>query len=493
MSKSKSREIPSKETSLRMLVDLLQPLQVLNFQEKMVSNIVFRPEESSAGAAYGVFDEYLRYGVWTKGASLLSQLAAPPAAFITQCPISDVNTPQLLVADALKATAIAARFLHDEPDAQMNMIGITGSKGKTTTAHLVAQWLCLLGEPSASMGTLGLKLSDGTIIDVGYTTPLAPDLYRALALAHQSGTRAVAMELSSHAIALNRHYGLSLDVRIFTNLGRDHLDFHGTLDEYRKVKERLFLEGDGMSVLNADDPVGQALASQLKNSITYGFSETAEVHAKLISTDAAGSDLMVSWRGNSVASRCPLVGQFNVSNYLAAAACCLALGFEFDQIMALGGGLSSVPGRLESVTLPEGRIGIVDFAHTAESLEQVLMAVKASAPKRVILVFGCGGDRDKGKRPLMGAVAARLADMSFVTSDNPRSEDPASIVASIAEGMGSAPYQIEVDRRKAIQCAVAWSAPGDVILVAGKGHETEQIFADRTEHFSDKEVLLCLS
>jgi UDP-N-acetylmuramoyl-L-alanyl-D-glutamate--2,6-diaminopimelate ligase len=477
-------------TSLSTLIDFIEPLQVVHFNDSVIRDVVCRPEESSSAALYGVCDEYLRYGVWTEGASLLAQIEEQPAAFITQRPIAETKATQIIVSDPLRATALVARHFYGNPDEHLSTIGITGTKGKTTTAHLVAQWLALLGKRCASMGTLGLKLSDGKLIDIGYTTPIATDLYRALGLVRHSNDQAVAMELSSHGIALNRHHGLSIDARIFTNLGRDHLDFHGTLEEYRRVKERLFFEGSGVSVLNVDDPVGQALSTKLKESITYGLSKEAQLRADLVSLDSSGTELKITWRGRSARCRCPLIGTFNVSNYLAAAGACLALGFDFQATVELGHKLHGVSGRLESIALHGGRVGVVDFAHTSDSLEQALQTVRTLTRGRVILVFGCGGDRDKGKRATMGAVAARLADMIFVTSDNPRTEDPHVIAQAISSGVGSKAHVVELDRRKAIRLAVNYSSPGDVILIAGKGHETKQIFATKVEHFSDKEELL---
>lgn len=480
-------------TSLSEFIPILMPSEVIGFRDISVLDVVCRPEESHEQSLYGVINEYLRYSCWIEGLDFLPSVSTMPAAIITEAVVPELALPQIIVPDARRAVALAARHLHGYPEKRLKTIGVTGTKGKTTTVNLVSQWLSFLGCPCASLGTLGLRRPGLETVEVGYTTPLATDLYRILRHTGDAGVAAIAMEISSHAIALDRTYGLEPDVVVLTNVGRDHLDFHGDEFTYRETKKRLFQETNSWAVINRDDKLGAEIAASLRpKTLSYGFSDKADIVIVQISPAARGSELILRYSGVTVTIFCPLLGRFNAENFLAALGTCLVLGFSMKDLVDHAPGLSAVPGRLEFVQLSKNRLGVVDFAHTAESLEQVLITLRALTAGRIITVFGCGGDRDRGKRPLMGAVVSRLSDLSVVTSDNPRSENPLSIIDDILVGMPTTDVHVEVDRHKAIALADSLAQPGDMILLAGKGHERTQIFADHIEIFSDREELECL-
>lgn len=471
-------------------IPILSPSEVIGFRDVPVIDVNCRPKESNNLTLYGVIDEYLTSSQWTKGRTLLAKIVNQPAAIISETAETGFTLPQLIVPDARRAVALAASHLHGHPEKLLTTIGITGTKGKTTTVNLVAQLLTFMGYSCASLGTLGLRLPKQEPIEVGYTTPLATDLYRLLRQTAESVVRAIAMEISSHAIALDRTYGLEPNVVVLTNVGRDHLDFHGTVAAYRAVKKRLFQENSGWAVVNCDDELGaEIVASGRPKTMSYGFSPHADLAIENITLGFNGAVLTLRYLGETTTVSCPLIGQFNSENFLAALGTCLVLGFPLADLVKHVSMLQAVPGRLEFVPISNNRLGVVDFAHTAESLEQVLTTLRTLTSGRVITVFGCGGDRDRGKRPLMGAVAARLSDLCVVTSDNPRSESPLRIIEDILVGMPTHGVYVEADRRKAIALAVTLAKPGDLILLAGKGHERQQIFSDHIDTFNDREEL----
>jgi UDP-N-acetylmuramoyl-L-alanyl-D-glutamate--2,6-diaminopimelate ligase len=426
---------------------------VLGFRETAISGVCCRPEESAPDRLYAIIDEYLEYSKWCQGMDLVPHIAQPPAAVITAEPIARWDIPQLICAEPRKALALAARYFFGTPDRSLRVVGVTGTKGKTTTACLIAQWLTALGEPCASLGTLGLGLPDGVTLSAGYTTPLSPDLYRFQRVACDAGARALAMEVSSHGIALDRAYGLDIAVRVLTNVGRDHLDFHGTEAAYRSTKRQFFADGQSIAVVNCDDSIGAEIAKVRPGRIlTYGTSDGANLRIANLTRARGGMSLEMRYLGQSFAFECPLIGRFNALNVAAAMAVGLAFGFSPERLVSVAGHLNSIPGRMEFVPLPDDRMGVVDFAHTAESLREVLETLREGATGRVITVFGCGGDRDTGKRPLMGAVAAKFSDVCVVTSDNPRSEPPMQIINQILAGMPREGVHVEVDRHLAQVC-----------------------------------------
>jgi UDP-N-acetylmuramyl-tripeptide synthetase len=426
--------------------------------------------------------------------------------------VPDEPLPQIRVERARRALAILACEETDHPSRDLTMVGVTGTNGKTTTTHLVRSVLEGRGEKVGVVGTVGYEFA-GERRDAAHTTPEAPDLSRLLRAWRDRGADAVAMEVSSHALSLDRTFGVAFDAGVFTNLTQDHLDFHGTLEAYRDAKARLFRADDRgdrtkpfVGVVNADDPAGLWMRDHGDGRfLTFGRNAAAEVSAEDVQLGPAGTRLRIRHPRGSETVALRLRGAFNVMNGLAAFGACYVLGVPPAEIAAGLGALERVPGRLEPVDAGQPFQVLVDYAHTPDALERALEAVRALAPKRLRCVFGCGGDRDRGKRPLMGAIAARLADDVIVTSDNPRSEKPEAIIAEIVAGAGAGagtgaggaagaggpvPVRSMVDRAEAIREAIAACEPGDALLVAGKGHETYQILGDRTIDFDDRAVAL---
>jgi UDP-N-acetylmuramoyl-L-alanyl-D-glutamate--2,6-diaminopimelate ligase len=401
-------------------------------------------------------------------------VAAGAAALLVEEKV-DVDVAQLVVDDARLAMASIAAAFYGHPSTAMTVVGVTGTAGKTTTTHLLAGIFENAGWPCGVLGTLtGLQ-----------TTPEAPELQARLAQFRDEGKRAVAMEVSSHALEQHRVDHTRFAVAVFTNLGRDHLDYHETVERYFAAKRRLFTPAlSAVGVANADDVHGRTLI------------DSAPIPMQPFSmTDA--TDLVVAplsstfrWRGRLVTL--PLGGRFNVANALAAATSASVVGIDDDAIVDGLGAVAAVPGRFEPVDAGQPFTVIVDFAHTPESLSSVLAAAREVAgPGRVVVTFGCGGDRDAAKRPVMGAVAAAAADVVVVTSDNPRSEDPAAIIGAVISGISPgvrARVRTEPDRRAAIATALADARPGDVVVIAGKGHETGQTLAEGTVGFDDRVV-----
>ncbi|MGD9996653.1 MAG: UDP-N-acetylmuramoyl-L-alanyl-D-glutamate--2,6-diaminopimelate ligase [Ilumatobacteraceae bacterium] len=386
-----------------------------------------------------------------------------------------IVVPQILTADSRSATGWIAAAVHGHPSDSLSMVGVTGTNGKTTTSHLIGSVLRAAGRSVEVLGTLS-----GV-----HTTPEAPDLQRQLAAWRDAGVDAVAMEVSSHALALDRVAGTRFDVAVFTNLGRDHLDLHGTVERYFAAKARLFEPAMAeMGVVNADDVHGRLLIDSVTIPV-IGFSLD---DASDVRIDA--SSHRYRWRGVEV--RVGIGGAFNVMNSLAAATTCAAMGVDEATIASALAAAPPVPGRFEPVDAGQPFAVIVDYAHTPDGLREVLLAARrAGGAGRVIVVFGCGGDRDRAKRPEMGATAAELADRVVITSDNPRSEDPMAIVNATAEGVPE-DYRtnvvIEPDRRSAIALALHMAVEGDVVVIAGKGHEATQTIGDRVLPFDDRLV-----
>jgi UDP-N-acetylmuramoyl-L-alanyl-D-glutamate--2,6-diaminopimelate ligase len=399
-----------------------------------------------------------------------------------------LGVPEVLVESARAAMGpLAARF-HGEPTTQLKVVGITGTNGKTTIAHLVRGILEAEGKRCGLLGTVRSVIA-GAEQGAVRTTPEAIDLQRDFRAMLDGDESHCAMEVSSHALALDRTSGTRFAAAVFTNLTQDHLDFHTTMEDYFQAKRLLFAPvapapEPGTSIVNLDDPYGRRLAGELEGAVTFAIDADAHYRARDLRMELTGSSFLVDTPTGERSLRLPLAGRFNVSNALAALAVCHSLGGELDTLVdALERGMR-VPGRLEPVEEGQRFAVLVDYAHTPDSLENVLEAAHDLGEGRVICVFGAGGDRDRGKRPLMGEIGARLADVLFVTSDNPRSEDPEMIVAEIMAGAEHAdrppqavPVQAQVDRRAAIEQAVALARDGDVLVIAGKGHEQGQEFA----------------
>jgi UDP-N-acetylmuramoyl-L-alanyl-D-glutamate--2,6-diaminopimelate ligase len=403
----------------------------------------------------------------------------------------DVDAPQIRVPSVRSACGPAASAIFGRPSASMTIVGVTGTNGKTTTTFMLERAFVEAGMATGLIGTVEVRIGTD-VLPVVHTTPEAPELQRLLARMRDAGVGAVAMEVSSHGLALDRVAGTRFACGIFTNLTRDHLDFHGSVEAYEEAKARLF--GGALAergVINVDDPAGRRMAAGAAVPVvTFAIDSDADVRAMDVETTAEGSRFTCVVAGRHVAVRVPIAGRYNVANALGSMAAFHALGLPLetaaDGIAKLGG----VPGRLEAVDVGQPFTVVVDYAHTPDSLENVLRAARDVCEGRLIAVFGCGGDRDRGKRPLMGKIATALADLSFVTSDNPRSEDPLAIIAEIEAGAqeGGGAYEVEPDRRAAIRAAVIAARPGDLVVIAGKGHETGQKFADRVLPFDDRVV-----
>ncbi len=398
-----------------------------------------------------------------------------------------IDVPQVLVPSVRAALGPVAAEVFGRPADRLTMVGITGTNGKTTTSFLLESVVRAAGMRPGVIGTTGVW-TDGRPSPLPRTTPEAPDLQRLLAAMVDDGIDAVAMEASSHGLQQHRVDGIRFRAAVFTNLSQDHLDYHASMQEYFEAKARLFRRAVAdVGVVNHDSAEGRRIAEPGLPTLSYGLDEGADVRATQVRTDADGIAFVVDGRYQI---RSALRGLFNVENCLAAFATARALGIDEDTavrgIEAVGG----VPGRIEAVEQGQRFLVLVDYAHTPEGIRNVLAAARPLARRSVIIVFGCGGDRDRAKRPLMGRAATSLADLSVVTSDNPRSEEPLAIIAEIEPGAkaGGGAYVIEPDRRAAIRYALAEAGVGDVVVIAGKGHESGQEFADRTIPFDDRLV-----
>lgn len=415
----------------------------------------------------------------------------------------DLAVPQMIVKDCRYAMAVLADYFYGSPSQQMRMIGVTGTNGKTTTTYLIERILSDAGFQPGIIGTIQMRYA-GHKIDMSRTTPEALELQQSLHAMVEAGTDACVMEVSSHALEQGRVKGCRFRTAIFTNLTQDHLDYHKTMEEYRAAKGLFFSrlgnefpaspEQHQYAVFNVDD-AATAYFKTLTSAevITYGVDQPADIQASDIRITSKGTQFHVATFWGSADIQLQMVGKFNVYNALAAIAAGLIEGIPLEQIKASLEAIPGVDGRVEAVDAGQSFAVIVDYAHTPDGLENVLKTVKEFATGRVITVFGCGGDRDRTKRPIMGRLAAVYSDHVMVTSDNPRTEDPALILVDIEQGIiddttHTSTYELEVDRRAAIQKAIEMASPDDVVLIAGKGHETYQIIGRETHDFDDREV-----
>jgi UDP-N-acetylmuramoyl-L-alanyl-D-glutamate--2,6-diaminopimelate ligase len=429
-------------------------------------------------------DDVMRRGA----AGIISELERP----------ADFAGAWLQVADARAALATAAAVVHGDPSHHLKLIGVTGTNGKTTTTYLIFALAEAAGEKPAMLTTVEYRIGDESTPAVR-TTPEASNTQRFLREALDKGSKAAAMEASSQALDLHRCDGLKFRAAIFTNLTQDHLDYHHTMENYFDAKKRLFDgrlgERPDISVINADDDWGVKLAAELKQNgqrvVTYAIDKPADFTAADIEISLAkGTSFTLRTPQGERAMASPLVGRPHVYNILSASAAALELGYSLD---AISEGIEScvgAPGRFERVPNEEGFAVVVDYAHTDDALDNTLRTARDLADGRIITVFGCGGDRDKTKRLSMGRAAGKYSDLCLITSDNPRTEDPLKIIAEVEAGVKetAAPYKVISDRREAIHFAIKEAKPGDVIIIAGKGHETYQIIGSDKFHFDDREV-----
>jgi UDP-N-acetylmuramoyl-L-alanyl-D-glutamate--2,6-diaminopimelate ligase len=411
-----------------------------------------------------------------------------------ETPPLDVGAPWTIVHDARLALAFLAATFHHHPSAEMQVVGITGTNGKTTTAYLVAAIFEAAGSRCGVLGTVAYRIGD-EVREATRTTPEAPDVQGLLRDMVSAGCAACAMEVSSHALALRRVDGVRFAAGVFTNLTRDHLDFHADMEDYFQAKRRLFdlLPPNAPSLINLDDPRGATLADRVAMPVTYAINRPATISPGPLSFSLEGLTFGVRTPRGPLQVRSSLVGRPNVYNILAAVAAATALDVPLDAIARGVQSLEGVPGRFQLVSSPRDEVTVVvDYAHTDDALRNLLETARPLARGRLITVFGCGGDRDRTKRPLMGAVAGRLSDLIVVTSDNPRTEDPNRIIEEIRRGLTADTRKDSeqrlltiVDRRDAIAKAIAVARPGDLVLIAGKGHEKYQVIGDRILPFDD--------
>jgi len=417
--------------------------------------------------------------------AVVSELDAP----------EDFAAPWLKVAHGRQAMALAAKRCYGELDRKLSLTGITGTNGKTTTSFLIDSILRAAGFTTALVGTIEYHLGS-KVLPAANTTPESLDLHRLFAELDQMGGTHATMEISSHALALGRVYGLGFHTAVFTNLTRDHLDFHRTMEDYFAAKKLLFTGSGGgapkYAVINRDDEWGRKLtgAGQETEFLWYGLGQDAMVRARHIQSSLKGIRYELVFGKTKFEIQSPLIGRINVYNTLAA--CCAGMTYQLSpEIISRGiSGCKGVPGRFERVDEGQPFAVVVDYSHTDDALRNAISVARSLDPKRIITVFGCGGDRDRTKRPIMGQAACELSDLVIVTSDNPRSEDPLQIINDIMVGVRRTDTKtiVEPDRGQAIQKAIQEATAGDVVLLAGKGHETYQIFKDKTIHFDDREV-----
>ncbi|HEX2578965.1 MAG TPA: UDP-N-acetylmuramoyl-L-alanyl-D-glutamate--2,6-diaminopimelate ligase [Rhabdochlamydiaceae bacterium] len=380
---------------------------------------------------------------------------------------------------------LAKRFYHD-PAQKLSIFGVTGTSGKTTTTFLV-KYLLEERLPCGLIGTVSW-MTGKKVLPATHTTPDILTLMQLFHEMNEDGCKSVAMEVSSHAIDQGRVKGLKFAAAVYTNLSQDHLDYHNTMEEYAEVKSRLFAHAE-ISMINGDDPWAARMMQGAKKIVRYGLNPEFELYASHLQLSSQGMTFDVHWNNETVAFKTILIGRFNVYNILAAAAVALSQGIPLQKIGCKLESFSGVPGRLERVVNPKNLQVFVDYSHKPDALKNVLQTLTELKKGRLITVFGCGGSRDVQKRPQMAAISESFSDLTIVTNDNPRSEDPVEIAKEVISGFQKKAYFVELDRKKAIHQALELATPDDIILIAGKGHETYQIFAHQTITFDDREVV----
>jgi len=434
-------------------------------------------------------------GLTTDGNDFVDAARKKGAAAVASEGEARSGGPWLRVMDAREALARLSAAVLMDPAEKLDLVGITGTNGKTTTAYLIDAALRAAGRQVGLLGTVQYRVGD-RLASAVRTTPEASDLQALFREMVDAGCEDAVLEVSSHSLALKRVFGCRFKVAVFTNLTRDHLDFHGDMDRYFEAKSHLFdtlLDPEGRAILNADDDRTPELRARVQAPVwTFGLERPADISTSSLHLSLEGTRFVAETPRGPVEIKSPLLGRFNVSNILGALGAALALDVPKDVVARGLSSLTGVPGRLERVVVGQDFTVIVDYAHTDDALKNLLETVRELQPTRVITVFGCGGDRDRTKRPLMGAVASRLSDAVIVTSDNPRSEPPESILEEIRRGMPAsrgALAEFVVDRREAIARALEMARRGAVVVIAGKGHETVQALRDRTVPFDDRQVV----
>jgi UDP-N-acetylmuramoyl-L-alanyl-D-glutamate--2,6-diaminopimelate ligase len=478
---------------LKTLVAAIFPRQIIGPVDRVVESIAY---DSRRVQRNGLFVA-LR-GEKTDGHQFIEQAVEKGAtAVVTEQEVQSPRATCVVVENTRIALADLAAVFYERPARRLKLAAVTGTNGKTTTTFLLKHICEKAGLRCGLLGTVRYEIAD-RVLPAVRTTPESLDVQELLAQMVNAGCKAAAMEVSSHALAQDRVRGIEWDVAVFTNLTQDHLDFHGTMENYFEAKAALFTglaaqksKTNATAVINLDDRYGAQLVDRLDKKVpvtTYGVGARADFRASNYHAEFAGTSYQLDARGKSYLVRVPLIGRFNVANSMAALAAASSMGISLrDAILSLGRS-PQVPGRLEAVPAKRQFQIFVDYAHTDDALLNVLKTLRELSPRRLIVVFGCGGDRDKQKRPLMARVADQNADFSIITSDNPRKEDPDAIIAEAEKGFRSDRYEKITDRAKAIARAIEMAQPRDIVLIAGKGHEAYQEFADHTVPFDDIQV-----
>ncbi|MCX7974249.1 MAG: UDP-N-acetylmuramoyl-L-alanyl-D-glutamate--2,6-diaminopimelate ligase [Candidatus Aminicenantes bacterium] len=473
------------------LLKAIRPINLIGPEDLEITGLTCHSKKVEPGFLFAALKGQKYHGLnfideaINRGALAILSETSPPANW----PLTWIE-----VRDARQALALLAAEFYGHPSSSMKVIGITGTKGKTTITYLLESIILKAAGKPAVIGTINYR-GPGLFEEAGRTTPEAPDLQKMLRIFLDHGATHAILEVSSHSLSLNRVLGVNFDLAIFTNLSPEHLDFHSTMEDYFEAKKKLFFlnKKKRTAIVNQDDPWGKRLISELPmTTITFGFEPEALIRASHFELTEKKTKIIISYPGAEVEIETSLLGQHNIYNVLAAFAAALALNID---IRAISEGIKAVqfiPGRLEKIENDLGLSIFVDYAHTESALERVLETLRGFKPKRLIVVFGCGGDRDPGKREKMGEVAGRWADLIFVTSDNPRNEDPMAIIYEIERGIkrtGFKKYFLEPDRRQAIKQALEIARRGDIVVVAGKGHEGYQEIAGQRFPFNDGQVI----
>jgi len=478
---------------LKTLVAAISPRQVIGPLDRVVESIAY---DSRRVQRNGVFVA-LR-GEKSDGHQFIEQAVEKGATVIvTEHEVQSPRATCVVVENTRSALADLAVTFYERPARRLKLAAVTGTNGKTTTTFLLKHICERAGLRCGLLGTVRYEIGD-RVLPAVRTTPESLDVQELLSQMVNAGCKAAAMEVSSHAIAQERVRGIEWDVAVFTNLTQDHLDFHGTMENYFEAKAALFTgladqksKTNATAVINLDDRYGAQLVDRLGGKIpvvTYGVGARSDFRASNYHAEFAGTSYQLDARGKSYLVRVPLIGRFNVANSMAALAAASSMGISVREAVLSLGRSPQVPGRLEAVPAKRQFQVFVDYAHTDDALLNVLKTLRELSPRRLIVVFGCGGDRDKQKRPLMARVADQNADYSIITSDNPRKEDPDAIIADAEKGFRSDRYEKITDRAKAIARAIELAQPRDIVLIAGKGHEAYQEFADHTVPFDDIQV-----
>ncbi len=485
-----------------LLKDIADPLE--GGQDPEISGLFYDSRQIKPG---GLF--FALRGEKTDGHDFIPQaVSAGAVAVLVEREVSlPPGVSGYIAKDGRRAMALAAAAFYGDPSADMLVFGVTGTNGKTTVTYLIEAVLRASGRRPAVLGTVNYRFGD-IVLPSEHTTPESVDLLRTIAEFRRMGADAIVMEVSSHALAQRRVDGVRFDAGVFTNLTPEHLDYHGDMESYFSEKRRLFTlvsQNGGVGIVNVDDPYGRRLAAEIGSVVTCGLGEEAQVRAKSWSLSMEGIAAEVQTPDGEFDLRSRLLGDYNLHNLLCAAGAAWGAGLSLAKVAEGLCGAPPVPGRLERIDNDLGALLLVDYAHTGDALEKVLSTLSELKPRRLITIFGCGGDRDRRKRPVMGEIAARFSDLAVVVSDNPRTEDPLAIIAEIRQGVVKVHprewsrdeardsqgrgFVVIPDRREAIRFAVSLLRRGDLLLVAGKGHEDYQIIGREKFHFDDREEL----